>query len=129
MRYAISYRDISIYLYYFTEIGYGGSANSSNPDTVYIPLPEIPTNLDQYQATKVASIFNYFAESSIFSVSGLPASQVGEPLEDVPPQSPTFEGPNSTFPYYNIKFTVSTSFNNQALSFLLFYINPTLVLE
>jgi len=55
MRYAISYRDISIYLYYFTEIGYDGSANSSNPDTVYIPLPEIPTNLDQYHILKMGA--------------------------------------------------------------------------
>jgi hypothetical protein len=62
-------------------------------------------------------------------VTGLPAYQVGEPPEDVPAQGPTFEGPNSTVPYYNIKFTISASFNNEALSLLLFYINPTLVLE
>jgi len=128
IRYTVTYGDISVYLYYFTEIGYGGSATSSNPDTVYIPLPEIPTNLDQYQSTKVVSVFNYFADSSIFSVSGLPASDIGEPPETVPPQGPTFEGPNSTVPYYNIKFTISLSFNNEALSLLLFYINPKLVL-
>ena len=64
----------------------------------------------------------------MFSVTTYPVSQVGEPPENVPPQGPTFEGPNSTVPYYNIKFTIGASFNNEALSLLLFYIKPTLVL-